>query len=668
MSRVAELENYVCTLYDTRDQLTRHIYSRADAAFAKGDSDRDSIRDLHQLRARQAQMKEAFAAAIGGLPETNPPLHARTVNTVQGSGYRVENVIFQARPGHYVTANLYLPDGCGEPGAAVLFHSGHEYEGKHSAYYHQVCLRFVQAGLIVLAIDPVGQGERLSFCESQSADGAAPVWGTQEHQLLGIQCYSLGDSVARYFVHDSIRAIDYLCSRQEVDPARIGVTGNSGGGTQTAMLMVCDERIAAAAPATFIMNRQSYMHAGGVQDAEQVWPGLTAAGFDHEDLLLSFAPKPLMVLAVEYDFFPIEATRRTVTRCRRFWEMHGRSDELQLIEDRSTHYYTDKMALAAAAFFAKQLAGRGAASTADSPPLQPLAAKQLWCTTSGQAMLELPDAQSVQHVNAARYAELQQLRQALPPEKQQAQAEQAEAWLRGKVHASRELVAFNSRCVKLGEAEGLQVEYRLWWSQAGVMNSGYFFAAVAGADVSRQPVTVGLWPGGTRQLASRWSWIKGECAKGRTVLVLNCSGMGPHEPYPIYGKPASRFFGVLHKLADELLWLGDSLAALRTYDVLRCLDALEHWGEWQSSEVDFYTEGQHRLYVQLAGLLDRRVAAISGDDSLPRSMNWVDGGKMEEEEEAMSAVLPGLFRYFGLPELTASFPGQTPPGKGVERR
>ena len=80
------------------------------------------------------------------------------------------------------------------------------------------------------------------------------------------------------------------------------------------MVMMADPRIAAAAPATFIMNRDSYQRTGQSQDAEQIWSGFTGGGYDHEDILLAMAPKPVCVLAVTSDFFPIEGTRRTVAR------------------------------------------------------------------------------------------------------------------------------------------------------------------------------------------------------------------------------------------------------------------------------------------------------------------------------------------------------------------
>ncbi|SDC66795.1 Acetyl xylan esterase (AXE1) [Paenibacillus sp. UNCCL117] len=646
MAQVNELERYICTLYDTRDQLKRHIYDRADRAFAAGDQARDRIAGPEQLKARQLEMKAAFLTAIGGLPETEAPLNARTAGRSEGSGYSVENVIFESRPGHYVTSNLYLPAQLEAPDAAVLFLCGHEYEAKHSPYYHEVCLRLVQAGLIVLALDPVGQGERLGFHEPGSAGGEA-VWGTREHQYLGVKSHAVGESVARYFIHDAMRAVDYLCSRQEVDPARIGVTGNSGGGTQTAMLMMCDDRIAAAAPATFIMNRQMYMHAGGVQDAEQVWPGLTAAGFDHEDLLLSFAPKPLLVLAAEYDFFPIEATRRTVARSKRFWELLGREEGLRLTTDRSLHRFTDKLAVAAAAFFAEQLAGRHPSAAADREPLPPLPAGRLICTSSGQVREEFPDARSIDDEIIVQADELERTRGASSDDRMR---QESLAWLREKIVSNRKPVGLSPRRVPMGRVDDVTAEYILWWSQEGLMNSGYVFQSTEAEDGAKQPVTVCVWRGGTGSLEAHWTWIRQTCGGGRTVLVLNSSGVGPHEPYPIYARPAHGFFGVIHKLADDLIWLGDSLAALRAYDVIRCLDLIGHLDEWQSGQVDFYTEGLQGIYVRLAAAVDERVGHIAEERPVKSVADQVRS-RQYEEEDVMSVVLPGLLRYCDLPEL-----------------
>src|SRR5207248_681910 len=112
---------------------------------------------------RQRQLRERFIDSLGGLPSMETPLNARTTGVVEGGGFRIEKVIYESRPRSYVTANLYLPEGAHEPGAAVLFLCGHHDLAKHYAGYQTVCQYLAQAGLVVLAQDPIGQGERLSY-------------------------------------------------------------------------------------------------------------------------------------------------------------------------------------------------------------------------------------------------------------------------------------------------------------------------------------------------------------------------------------------------------------------------------------------------------------------------------------------------------------------------
>ena len=117
----------------------------------------------------------------------------------------------------------YIPEHITEPCGAVLFLCGHSHEAKQYMVYQTVCQYLALSGLIVLIQDPIGQGERFSYYEP--ALGKPTVSSTTyEHDYDGCRCLLTGDSIARYLVHDAIRSIDYLCSRPEVDPARIGVT------------------------------------------------------------------------------------------------------------------------------------------------------------------------------------------------------------------------------------------------------------------------------------------------------------------------------------------------------------------------------------------------------------------------------------------------------------
>jgi len=106
----------------------------------------------------------------------------------------------------------------------------------------------------------------------------------------------------------------------------------------------------------------------------------------------------------------------------------------------------------------------------------------------------------------------------------------------------------------------------------------------------------------------------------------------------------------MHKLADDLIWLGDSLAALRTYDVLCCMEVISHFNEWQQEETQFYTVEQEGLYVQLAAVIDRRINTIMAVNPLTCITDLIKARQLEEDG-VMSIVWPGILQVLDLPEL-----------------
>ncbi|MFD0712565.1 hypothetical protein [Paenibacillus sp. GCM10027626] len=205
--------------------------------------------------------------------------------------------------------------------------------------------------------------------------------------------------------------------------------------------------------------------------------------------------------------------------------------------------------------------------------------------------------------------------------------------------------------MEIGVADDLHVGYVLWWSQPDLMNSGYLFRSCDSEAGEVKTVVVAVWAGGIGNLRQHWSWTKETCALGKCVLVVNGSGTGPHEPYLIYGKPARRLFGVMHKLTDDLLWLGDSLAAIRTYDIIRCADVIRELDECHDAVIEFYTVGRHGLYVQLASVLDDRIEVPAIDDAFDGSITDRVKAREYETEDSMSFVIPGILQYLDLPEL-----------------
>lgn len=635
-----------CGYWDARHQLRDHVYARSLAAFARGDAARDEIKTRAQLVRRQKAVRRFIRDCLGGLPPSNTPLNARTVGTVAGKGFLIEKVIFESRPKTFVTANLYLPNsaqgnprtragGHRERRGAVLFLCGHHELAKHCDEYQRVCQTLVSAGLVVFAVDPIGQGERVSYPTETGVR-----WGTMEHDYAGVQCQPLGDSIARYFLHDAMRALDYMRARPEIDPGRIGVTGNSGGGTQSCLMMLADPRIAAAAPGTFVMSRETYMWTGGAQDSEQIWPGFTTAGFDHEDVLLAMCPKPVRVLAVKYDFFPIEGTRRTVERCQRLWRLCGHPSDVDLVEDQFVHNYTPKLIDAATEFFARHLLGKRSVRVLANAatPFEP---STLWCTRTGQVRSSIPGARIVRDENVLRLKELSRSRRS--------SRSQAVAWLRRRIFAHRARCPLNLRIPWTDKAGGLTVQQAFWMSQQGICNDGIVFRD-PGHQGKKLPVTIAVWDGGCKTLKPHFAWIRSQCAAGRAVLVVETTGVGHLLPHPLTSRTPQEFYGVLHKMQDDLTWLDDDLAALRAFDVTRAIDLLGEFPGLTHRGVRLYAHGRQGLYAQLAAAIDRRVKRIEVVGGIGSYAQLVKS-RTYDPFEVKSLIIRDILRYADLPEL-----------------
>ena len=273
--------------------LSTYLKGEAGKAFDARRAAVAAIKTPDDLARRQRELKGKFLEALGDLPEKTP-LNARVVGVEARDGYRLERVIYESRPEHHVTALFYLPDGP-PPFPAVLMPCGHDDNGKAAEAYQRGCILLARNGIAALCYDPIGQGERRQLLD---ADGKpAGPGNTTEHTLIGVGALLVGRSTAGYRVWDGIRSLDYLASRPEVDPRRLGCTGCSGGGTLTSYLMALDDRVAAAAPSCYITSLERLFATLGPQDAEQNITGQVAFGLDHADYLGLRAPRPTLVLS-----------------------------------------------------------------------------------------------------------------------------------------------------------------------------------------------------------------------------------------------------------------------------------------------------------------------------------------------------------------------------------
>src|SRR3989442_687030 len=283
----------------------------------------DGVRSMEEAERRKAEVRAKILELIGGLPDYSGPLNARATGRIEKPRYVIEKVIFESLPQYFVTANLYRPRAQGKY-PAVLFPLGHWDTGKVAA--ERIAANLALKGFVVLAYDPVGQGERQQAYDRRMRASLAG-GSTDQHSLAGAQSLLAGESFARFRIWDAKRALDYLVSRPEVDAEKVGCTGCSGGGTVTTYISALDPRIKVAAPACY-MSTFRLLFTGPTGDSEQSIPGFLAAGLDLADYVELFAPKPWLIVSTVGDFFPVDGARAVYQEASNWYSIYGAKDKI----------------------------------------------------------------------------------------------------------------------------------------------------------------------------------------------------------------------------------------------------------------------------------------------------------------------------------------------------
>lgn len=370
---------------DAPNALYNHLSRQAFAYLDKRTKAVNAISSLAGWKQYQASISKKLMEVLGPFPKKNS-LNARVLRTISKEDFTVEHIVFESQPEFYVTSSLFIPKGTTNGKfPAVIYCSGHTPSSYRGGTYQQIILNLVKKGFVVFAIDPVGQGERIEYLDSvtnKSIVGAP----TREHNYPGAQAFISGSSYARFMIWDGIRAVDYLVTRKEIDPARIGITGRSGGGTQSAYIAALDNRIYAAAPEGYITNHTRLLQTIGPQDAEQIFKGGISHGLDHPDLLEVRAPKPLLIITTTNDFFSIQGAKETETEVAKIYRSYRKSENFSRAEDVEEHASTKKNREAMYAFFQKHLAMPGS-PVDEKLPL--LSQEEMKVTPSGQLATSL---------------------------------------------------------------------------------------------------------------------------------------------------------------------------------------------------------------------------------------------------------------------------------------
>jgi len=592
---------------------------------------------------RKMYLRERMVRALGGFPERTP-LNARTVGTLERDGYKIEKVIFESQPRFYVTANLYLPTTGKPPYPAILFPLGHERGAKANPTWQQFLATAARRGYVALAWDTIGQGERVQIYDPDFEDSKVQA-STTEHSMVGLQCWLAGDALARYTIWDGIRALDYLLSRPEVDPARVACTGNSGGGTHTAYLAALDDRIQVAMPSCFITSWRRLLETIGPQDAEQCLPPGLEDRLDHGDFVLAFAPKPYLILSAIRDFFSISGARETYQEAQRIYGLLGSPDKLSMFEADDHHGYTAPRRQAGYRWLGRWLKGRE--DTEPEQLIQPEALETLWCTDSGRVAVSL-GGETVPSLNRKRVEQEKPVRLPLnKPEAVTAHRQQVQQQVKSLTGFEPERNALPVTPFGRIEREGYHIEKLTYESEPGILVPALLY--IPNHSAGRSPAVI--YVNGAGKAASD-EQAEQLVRRGQVVLAIDVRGTGETRPpqNDEQDNAVYRYFGHYDSAMTALL-IGKTLVGMRAADIHRGVDLLAARPEVDLERIYGFGVGAGALVLLHEAVLDKRVVEVALEGMLESYESVVRHGL---HREVFESVVPGVLKSYDLPDLVAA--------------
>lgn len=548
----------------------------------------EAPKSMDEWQHRRALLKQNLLAAWGGFPDVPCELEPKKLGEFTRPGYRVEKVIFQTRPGVWMTANTYVPDKPGRLPAILNVH-GHWAGAKQDPVVQSRCIAAAKLGFFVLCVDAFGAGER----------AVGKKLGEYHGEMVAATLFPVGLPLSGLQVYENMRAVDYLLTRPEVDPERIGITGASGGGNQTMYAGAFDERIRCVVPTCSVGNYQAYLSAACCMC--EVVPG--ALTFTEEgDVLGLAANRGLMVTSATKDAFQFSVgeAKKSVARAEAIAKLFKDAEVRHTIIE-SEHNYNQPMREAMLGWMTKHLKGEGDGSPIAEPTIETEDPELLRCFP-GESRPD--DFVTIPQFAAAEARRL--LAQIAVPST-------TDEWSAMRQHGITELQEalgempqespLNLKSER--DADG-KVETLTFEPEPGLTLNLKRNVIV---DAARIVLVLDMDGGAEAAYSSKLAeqlrdrgWMVVGCdlrATGTSAVLRDQIGRAPD-----------------HNSAEWSLWIGRPLLGQWTWDVQRSLDALKEKDGKLPQEITVIGLRTAGLVALCAGVLDDRIARVATVNSL----------------------------------------------------
>ncbi len=605
---------------EAETQLLRWMDRIAQEQLDRRAAEISSIRTPEAAEQRKERVRKKILELIGGLPDYSGPLNATVTGRIEKPRYVIEKVIFESLPRFYVTSNLYRPSRPGRyPG--VLIPLGHWDQGKIAE--QRLAANLAMKGFVALAYDPVGQGERIQAYDAR-VGGTLGGWSTEEHLQAGAQSLLIGESFARYRIWDGKRALDYLISRPEVDPERIGCTGCSGGGTLTTYISALDPRVKAAAPACW-MNSYRVLFSGPVGDSEQSLPGFLSSGLDQADYVELFSPKPWLIVSTIEDFFPLEGARRIYEEAFPWYRMYSAQDRVDWAVGPGPHGTPQPLRERIYEWMIRWLKdGQG---DPREEPVDLVPGHELLCTKSGQVVTELHSREMYEVIRErfeSRKDSQPRDRRELIEEVRRLMGHPEERPLESRVVEESRSAEWIRQKILLETDPGLELQGTLLVPRTAGRKQGLLVVETSAA----------------------LSTVATDAARrGAVVLALSPRGLPRSDD--------QRPFGGEFAMNTRALLAGLNLPSLRAYDIRRGIDFLAARPDVDTGALRAAATSEAGVWLLLAAAVDPRIQRIWLDQT-PYSLRAALDAPLNRNLHA--AVIPGFCLRWDLADLVKATP------------
>ncbi len=537
---------------------------------------------------QRKQLRNHLEAAWGTFPAEPCPLEPKLLEILRRDGYQVEKWIFQTFPGVWMTANCYVPDTPGRHPAILAVH-GHWRGAKQDPVPQQRCIGPAKLGYVVLAVDAFGAGER----------GLGKALGEYHGEMVAATLFPVGLPLSGLQVYENMRAVDFLQSRADVDPHRIGITGASGGGNQTMYAGAWDDRFGAVVPVCSVGNYQAYL--GNACCMCEVVPG--ALRFTEESAVLAMtAPRGLMVVNATKDAFQFSVgeARKSLATTSQIYDLFGAPTHLRHAVFDWHHDYSQAMRETMYGWMNRHLRGAPSDASIADPEIKTEDPETLRCFP-GETR---PDDWMTIPRFAAREAR-KLLAGRLPLQEAEAATREFEARRLALQAVLGDLPKPSDLDLKIIVDPQHKSRKILFNPEPGIRLSAEQLLPGDGEQIAivldcAGAASAAVHPVCSQFTAAGWSTVTLDLrATGRLAWKADAIGRAPD-----------------HNSAEWSLWIGRPLAGQWVVDLKRLLDALAAVSAKPIREIAVVGVGPAGLVALAASALDPRITCVITVDSL----------------------------------------------------